>query len=68
MLREMILTIIAEHPGIRKREIANYLGIWQCNSEFLATINNLFKDNLITYTTFQDPAQMELYDKWYIKF
>ena len=67
MLREMILTIIAEHPGIRKREIAGYLGLWQCNAEFLATVNDLFNDNLITYTTVHDPAQMEFYDTWYIK-
>ena len=66
-MREKILEYLTQHPGARKREIAGNLHIWICDDEFRMTMNGLEDDGLIYYETYKDPAQMELYDKWYVK-
>ena len=66
-MREKMLAYIAAHPGCRSREIAGGIGMWLCDSEFLHMRHELEKEGLIYAETYRDPAQMEFYDKWYIK-
>ena len=65
-MKERIMRIIAENPGARKRHIACLLGVWQCNRDFLRTMNDLEKEGLIFSRPFSDPANMEYYDRWYL--
>ena len=67
-MKEQIFEIIKAHPGVRLREIAGYIQIWHLNKYFLKTMNELeMVDNRIYNISFQDPANMEFYNKWYIK-
>lgn len=65
-MKEEIMRIIAENPGVRKRHIAYLLGIWQCDRTFLRAMIDLEKEGLIFCRSFSDPANMEYYDKWYL--
>jgi len=65
-MKDKILTIIQQHPGIRKREISSDLHVWQCNSEFLRAMHDLENAGLIYAFTYKDPANMEFFDKWYL--
>lgn len=65
-MREKILAYLREHPGARKREIAGFLHIWQCNTDFLFLMSLMESTGQIRYETIHDPAQMEYYDKWYV--
>lgn len=68
-MKENILRILSDNPkGMRKRDIAHDLGIWLCDDEFLRAMAELhFKDDLIDYWMYSDPANMEFYDVWFIK-
>jgi len=65
-IRKQILGYLRKHPGARKRYIANYLNIWQCDFLFLSTMDDLYEDGLIRYETVINPAQLEYYDKWFV--
>lgn len=65
-MREKILEYLREHPGARKRSVASYLHIWQCDPEFLGTFDDLCEDGLIREEIYRDPAQIEFYSKWYV--
>ena len=65
-IRTKILNYLCKHPGSRKRYIASYLKIWQCDSLFLNTMDDLYEDGLIRYETVINPAQLEYYDKWFV--
>lgn len=65
-MKEEIMRIIAENPGVRKRHIAHLLGVWQCDHTFLRAMIDLEKEGLIFCRSFSDPANMEYYDKWYL--
>lgn len=64
---DLILDYIHTHPGCRKREIASAINMWQCNKSFLEAMAYLEKSGKIYSVTHNDPANMEFYDKWYIK-
>lgn len=66
-MREKILEYLSQRPGARKREIAGYLHVWLCSSEFTDLMHELEDEGHIYYETYRDPAQMEFYDKWYVK-
>lgn len=66
-MREKILEYLTQYPGSRKRYIAGAIGVWLCDSEFMHMMHELEDEGLIYYETYKDPAQMELYDKWYVK-
>ena len=67
-MKEQIFEIIKAHPGVRLREIAGYIHIWHLNKYFLKAMRELeMVDNKIYNISFQDPANMEFYNKWYIK-
>ena len=67
-MKEQIFEIIKAHPGVRLREIAGYIHIWHLNKYFLKAMRELeMVDNKIYNSSFQDPANMEFYNKWYIK-
>lgn len=65
-MREKILEYVRTHPGCRKRYIASALHIWQCDFNFLATMDDLHEDGLLREEYYKDPAQMEFYSKWYV--
>ena len=60
-----ILIVLMLSPGMRKREIAGWLRIWQCNSDFLSAMNRLEQQGKIRRETVRDIGNMEYYDKWY---
>lgn len=64
-MKEQIIKIISEHPGLRKREIASYLGIH--HFKIISLLSEMEKDGLITHENYSDMANMEFYDKYYIR-
>ena len=64
-MKEQIIKIISEHPGLRKREIASYLGIH--HFKIISLLNEMEQDGLIAHENYRDMANMEFYDKYYIR-
>ena len=64
-LKNEILRYIMNHPGCRKRTIAEDIGIWQCDTQFLAAMCELEQEKMITSELFRDPANMDYYYKFY---
>ena len=63
-MKEKIIEILREHPGLRKREIASYL---DCHHfKILKAMSELKDANLIKSICIHDTASMEFYDKWYV--
>lgn len=63
-MKEKILNVLCEHPGLRKREIANYL---YCHHfTIISLLDEMKKDGLVTTKYHHDSAQMEFYDEYYI--
>lgn len=61
-MKEKILVYLAAHPDSRKRMIASGIGIWQCNTQFLAAMCELEQAGQIKATYHKDIANMEFYD------
>ena len=66
-LTNTILECIAHNPGCRQRYIASYCHVWYLDSVFLKTLFALRDSGLIYSESYSDPAQMEYYNKWYIR-
>ena len=64
-LKNEILHYIMNNPGCRKRTIAAAMGIWQCDTQFLAAMCELEQEKMITSELFRDPANMDFYYKFY---
>ena len=64
-LKNEILRYIMNHPGCRKRTIAEDIGIWQCDVQFLAAMCELEQEKMIKSELFRDPANMDYYYKFY---
>ena len=64
-LKNEILRYIINNPGCRKRTIAEDIGIWQCDTQFLAAMCELEQEKMITSELFRDPANMDFYYKFY---
>ena len=64
-MKEQIIKIISENPGLRKREIASYLGIH--HFKIVSLLNEMEQDGLITHENYRDMANMEFYEKYYIR-
>lgn len=63
-MKEEIIEILREHPGLRKREIAPYL---HCHRfKILEAISELEDAGLIKSIRIHDTASMEFYYKWYV--
>lgn len=61
-MKEKILVYLAAHPDSRKRMIASGIGIWQCDTQFLAAMCELERAGQIKATYHKDYANMEFYD------
>lgn len=64
-MREKILKAVSLHPGARKREIMSYV----CGErlEVITVVSQLEREGLLRRETYRDIANMELYDKYYVK-
>lgn len=63
-MKEQILTILHEHPGLRKREIASYLGIH--HFKIMSLLDEMeMVDHSLVRQYHHDPANMEFYDEYY---
>lgn len=63
-MKEQIIEVLREHPGLRKREIASYL---YCHHfKILGAMSELKNAGLIKSISIHDTASMEFYDKWYV--
>lgn len=64
-MKERIIKVLREHPcGLRKRDIAGYLGVWVCN--LAKPMADLEIAGTVSRTYHADPANMEFYDIWYL--
>lgn len=63
-MKEKLLKIIREHPGLRKREIASYLNCHHFT--IITTLHEMEEDGLVRTVYHHDSAQMEFYDKYFI--
>ena len=63
-MKEKIINILREHPGLRKREIASYL----CCHHFtlITTLYEMEEDGLLKIESIHDTANMEFYDKYFV--
>lgn len=61
-MKEKILTYLSVHPDSRKRMIASGIGIWQCDTQFLAAMCELEQAGYIKATYHRDYANMDFYD------
>lgn len=63
-MKEQIINILREHPGLRKREIASYLGIH--HFKIMSLLDEMeMVDHSLVRQYHHDPANMELYDEYY---
>ena len=63
-MKEQILNILREHPGLRKREIASYLSIH--HFKILSLLDEMETvDHSLVRQYHHDPANMEFYDEYY---
>lgn len=61
-MKEKIMTYLSTHPDSRKRMIASGIGIWQCDTHFLAAMCELEQAGHIKATYHRDYANMDFYD------
>lgn len=63
-MKENIINILREHPGLRKREIASYLG---CHHfKIISLLYEMENDGLLRVESIHDAANMEFYDKYFV--
>ena len=63
-MKEQILNILSEHPGLRKREIASYIGIH--HFKIISVLSEMEQEGLIIHKNYRDMGNMEFYEKYYI--
>ena len=63
-MKEKLLKIIREHPGLRKREIASYLNCHHFT--LITTLHEMEEDGLLRVESVHDTANMEFYDKYFV--
>lgn len=63
-MKEKILNVLRNHPGLRKREIAAYVSCHHFT--FITLLYEMEEDGLVATKYHHDPAQMEFYDEYYI--
>lgn len=62
-MKEQIVNILREYPGLRKREIACYLG---CHHfKIISLLYEMESENLVRTERVHDTANMEFYDKYF---
>lgn len=61
-MKEKIMIYLAAHPDSRKRMIASGIGVWQCDTQFLAAMCELEQAGSIKSTYHRDYANMDFYD------
>lgn len=63
-MKEQIINILREHPGLRKREIAGYLNIY--HFKIISLLDEMEQEGLLIRKYHHDPANMEFYDEYYL--
>lgn len=63
-MKENIINILREHPGLRKREIASYLNCHHFT--IITTLYEMEEDGLLRVESVHDTANMEFYDKYFV--
>ena len=63
-MKEKIINILREHPGLRKREIASYLNCHHFT--IITTLYEMEEDGLLRVESVHDTANMEFYDKYFV--
>ena len=63
-MKEQIINILREHPGLQKREIASYL---RCHHfKIITLLNEMEQAGEVVTVYHHEPEQMEFYDKYYL--
>ena len=63
-MKGQIYEIIKAHPGIRLREIAGILRVW--NGDVVKPLWELKEEGLVRKEYFNDPANLDWYDMWFV--
>lgn len=63
-MKENIISILREHPGLRKREIAGYLNCHHFT--IISILHEMEEDGLLRVESVHDTANMEFYDKYFV--
>ena len=63
-MKEQIINILRNHPGLRKREIAGYLCIH--HFKIISLLDEMEQEGLLVRKYHHDPANMEFYDEYYL--
>lgn len=63
-MKERVLRIIYKHPGLRKREIASYLGIH--HFKIISLLSELEDAKMVKTVYHHEPEQMEFYNTYFI--
>lgn len=64
-MKEKLLGIIREKPGLRIREIAGYVGCG--NFEVSKLLHELKREGVVYSVYHRDFANMDCYDMWFVK-
>ena len=62
-MKEKIINILREHPGLRKREIAYYLNCHHFT--IITTLYEMEDEGLLRVESVHNTASMEFYDKYF---
>ena len=63
-MKEKIIQVLREHPGLRKRQIASYL---HCHHfTLITTLYEMEEDGLLKRINVHNTASMEFYEKYYV--
>lgn len=64
-MKEKILNIVAENPGIRRRDIAGKLGV--CNAEIITPVFELVREGKLVELLHRDQANFDTYYQYYVE-
>ena len=64
-MKEQIVEILKAHPGLRKREVAQYLRVPRL--KVIAPMYEMCAEGILRYEVYKDLANAEYYEKYYVE-
>lgn len=64
-MKEQIVEILKAHPGLRKREVAQYLRI--PHLDVITPMYELCAEGILRYEVYKDLANADYYEKYYVE-
>lgn len=63
-MKKQIVEILKNHPGLRKREVAQYLRI--PHFDVIAPMYELCAEGILRYEVYKNLPNIEYYEKYYV--